>query len=161
MTFNHKLAVAGLAGKRLRDYLLFALFGTALGPLVSLLAVEVGLPGVLGAVVAGAAVWISEPGPFRVFLIPALSAVLIIAGLARGQGDAVPAWWRVLKHPGRLPSEFVDTEGAPAGLINMGVMGLLMWGYCLVVGADLNGPARGGIFTVIGFAAFGKHPRNV
>ena len=30
----------------------------------------------------------------------------------------------------------------------------------LAVRGDFNGPVLGGILTVIGFAAFGKHPRN-
>jgi hypothetical protein len=29
------------------------------------------------------------------------------------------------------------------------------------VGGDLNGPTIGAIFTIVGFAAFGKHPRNI
>jgi hypothetical protein len=31
----------------------------------------------------------------------------------------------------------------------------------LVIGGDLNGPVLGAIFTIIGFAAFGKHPKNI
>ena len=42
----------------------------------------------------------------------------------------------------------------------MGVMGLVTWGYVLAVGGDLNGPVLGGILTAMGFATFGKHPRN-
>ena len=33
--------------------------------------------------------------------------------------------------------------------------------YVLAVGSDLNGPVIGAILTIVGFAAFGKHPRNV
>jgi hypothetical protein len=42
----------------------------------------------------------------------------------------------------------------------MGLIGLASWGYTLLVGAPLNGPVLGGILTVIGFAAFGKHLKN-
>jgi hypothetical protein len=45
-------------------------------------------------------------------------------------------------------------------LVNMGTLGLLAWGYVMAVGGELNGPVLGGILTAIGFAAFGKHPRN-
>ena len=45
-------------------------------------------------------------------------------------------------------------------LLNMGTIGLATWCYVLAVGGDFNGPVLGGIFTAIGFAAFGKHPRN-
>ena len=33
--------------------------------------------------------------------------------------------------------------------------------YILIVGGELNGPVIGAIFTIVGFAAFGKHPRNI
>ena len=31
----------------------------------------------------------------------------------------------------------------------------------LAVGGDLNGPVIGAILTIVGFSAFGKHPRNI
>jgi hypothetical protein len=43
----------------------------------------------------------------------------------------------------------------------MGICGLIGLGYLLLVGADVNGPTSGGIFTIVGFAAFGKHPGNI
>jgi hypothetical protein len=43
----------------------------------------------------------------------------------------------------------------------MGVCGVIGIAYILAVGGDLNGPVIGAIFTVVGFAAFGKHPRNI
>ena len=33
--------------------------------------------------------------------------------------------------------------------------------YILAVGGELNGPVIGAIFTIVGFAAYGKHPRNI
>jgi hypothetical protein len=43
----------------------------------------------------------------------------------------------------------------------MGAVGLIGWGYILLVGGTFNGPTLGGVFTMIGFAAFGKHVFNV
>ena len=43
----------------------------------------------------------------------------------------------------------------------MGVSGAIGMAYILVVGGELNGPVIGAIFTIVGFAAFGKHPRNI
>ena len=31
----------------------------------------------------------------------------------------------------------------------------------LAIGGDLNGPTIGAILTIVGFAAYGKHPRNI
>ncbi len=66
-----------------------------------------------------------------------------------------------MKHSGRLVSDFIILEGFPITLINMGVMGFVMTLYVIVTGNQLNGPTIGGIMTVVGFAAFGKHPKNV
>ena len=78
-----------------------------------------------------------------------------------------PVWanWagyrRLLTSSGRAPSDFLRMVGGGPVLINMGVNGLLATGYILLVGGDLNGPTLGGILTVIGFSAYGKHARNI
>jgi hypothetical protein len=43
----------------------------------------------------------------------------------------------------------------------MSLTGLIGLCYVLLVGGDLNGPVIGAIFTIVGFAAYGKHPRNI
>ena len=43
----------------------------------------------------------------------------------------------------------------------IGINGLIGIAYVLLVEGDLNGPTLGGIFTIMGFSAFGKHPRNI
>ena len=50
--------------------------------------------------------------------------------------------------------------GGPV-LVNMGVNGLIGMAYVFLVGGDLNGPTLGGIFTIMGFSAFGKHVLNI
>lgn len=204
---------ARIAGKQFRDYILIALFGTALGPLVTLVAFEFALPPALGVpagIAAGVAVgavlpavamtmlrlhqgyslynmglttgfvaliaaavafgsgnrvavtplWNAEPTTAMVAVVPALAVVLVATAFALGGRNVVRSWLKLLRLPGRLPSDFMDMISVPAALLNMGIMGLLAWGYTVLVGADLNGPVLGGIFTVIGFAAFGKHPGN-
>ncbi|MFN4190156.1 MAG: DUF1576 domain-containing protein [Pseudothermotoga sp.] len=68
---------------------------------------------------------------------------------------------KLMKHSGKLVSDFILLESFPLTLINMGILGFLMTSYVLVTGSQLNGPTIGGIMTVVGFAAFGKHPKNV
>lgn len=68
---------------------------------------------------------------------------------------------RLFRHSGRLIEDFVIMDGFPITLINMGVMGLLMTICILCTGGELNGATIGGILTVVGFSAFGKHPKNV
>jgi hypothetical protein len=62
---------------------------------------------------------------------------------------------------GQSPTDFIAIAGFGATLANMGVCGLIGMAYILAVGGELNGPVIGAIFTIVGFAAFGKHPRNI
>ncbi len=43
----------------------------------------------------------------------------------------------------------------------MGVNGLIAMGVILLTGGDLNGPTVGGVLTIVGFSAFGKHAGNI
>lgn len=67
----------------------------------------------------------------------------------------------ITKFSGRLVTDFVILEGFAPTLINMGINGFIATFYIILVGGDLNGPTIGGIFTVVGFGAFGKHPKNI
>jgi hypothetical protein len=51
--------------------------------------------------------------------------------------------------------------GIGPSLLNMGLTGTIATAYVLAVGGDLNGPTLGAIFTIVGFSAFGKHPKNI
>jgi hypothetical protein len=68
---------------------------------------------------------------------------------------------RIWASSGQLVTDFVIIEGFGASLINMGINGLIATFYILVVKGDLNGPTVGGILTIVGFSAFGKHPKNI
>ncbi len=68
---------------------------------------------------------------------------------------------RLLKHPGQLVTDFVTLNGFGIAMINMGILGLISTLYVVMVNGELNGPIIGGIFTIVGFGAFGKHTRNV
>lgn len=188
---------AKIARKQFREYILIALFGTALGPLVSLLAVEVGVSPALQIPVAAVAglvsgivlpavaivmlrlhqgynlyniglttgflaifaaaiifgrgdqlpaggLWNSEPSLVLRLCVPVISTALVVAGIAKGRMEALRSFRRILKLPGRLPSDFMDIDSVPGSLVNMGVMGLLMWGYCMAVGAPLTAPYLAG-----------------
>ncbi|MFP4105186.1 MAG: DUF1576 domain-containing protein [Phycisphaerae bacterium] len=204
---------ARIARKSFKEYILMALFGTTLGPLITALAVETGLPlaaalatAVVGGLVAGiilppvaivmlrlhqgfslynigltggfigvfgasllvasgrppspALAWNDAPSLALVLLIPAMCLVLLIAGLSSRPREALASFRKINTLSGRLPSDFMTMSSVEGSLVNMGVIGLLTWAYVMAVGGELNGPVLGGILTAIGFAAFGKHPRN-
>ena len=67
---------------------------------------------------------------------------------------------RITRHSGRAVADFVFMDGVGPTFMNMAVMGLLTIGWLWLVGGDLNGPTLGGVITIMGFAAFGMHPKN-
>lgn len=101
--------------------------------------------------------------PFGIMLT-LLCLGLILTGFFFCNRPPWAAWagYRLLlQHSGRAPSDFLRMYGAAPVLINMGTNGLISMTFLLVAGGDLNGPTLGGIFTVMGFSAFGKHSRNI
>ena len=99
---------------------------------------------------------------FEIFF-GAIFLSLIVLGLYvarasyRKLGDSM---WRILSSTGRLVSDFVQIGDHAATFINMGAMGLIASTFVLLMRGNFNGPVIGGILTVVGFAAFGKHPLN-
>ena len=97
----------------------------------------------------------------------ALSLLCLIFIAAGFFGTGTPFWaaWagyrRLLTTTGRAPSDYLRMLGAGPVLVNIGVNGLIAIAYILLIGGDLNGPTIGGIFTVMGFSAFGKHIFNI
>lgn len=69
--------------------------------------------------------------------------------------------FNVYKYSGRLVSDFVVSEGQGIALMNMAINGMLATTLVLILGGDINGPTIAGIFTIIGFGAFGKHFGNI
>ena len=204
---------AKLARKTFSEYLLIALFGTALGPIVTFIIAEAGIVGIPAYVLGGGtgivigmllpsiaismlqlhkgynlynigftcgflalfaaaifsaagqdlslgSVWGEKDSLVLTIMIPAMSCLFIIMGLISGKKESLTGFWKIMKFPGRLPSDFFDMASPSAGLFNMGIMGLAVWGYTAAVGGDMNGPVLGGMLTIIGFAAFGKHLKN-
>jgi len=108
--------------------------------------------------------WATEYNDVFVIVIGGICVASILIGLF---ATGIPFWasWagykRLLSTTGRSPSDFLRMFGGGPVLINIGVDGLLGIIYVLVVGGHLNGPTIGGIFTIMGFSAFGKHARNI
>ena len=97
-------------------------------------------------------------------LLGGFLVVLFVSMLVAGfiwNGCSFNGLWRITRHTGRAVADFVILDGYPVTLMNMGLLGLVSTWYVLTVGGQLNGPTIGGIFTVCGFAAFGKHIRNI
>ncbi|MBM6615568.1 DUF1576 domain-containing protein [Desemzia sp. RIT804] len=207
------LLYAKLTHTPFKNYLLSALFGTALAPLVSEISFNIGLSlplGILLGCLSGIIVGFILPPLSRHFasfhkgfslynigftagiIGMAFIAVLraykfeidVVNLLSSGNNDlfslfmyslftfmfAVGLYFNggnfkgykeFLDEDGVGGVDFVERHGFGLSLINMALLGLITTTLSLLVGGELNGPVLGGIFTVVGFGAFGKHIKNV
>jgi hypothetical protein len=86
-------------------------------------------------------------------------AVLLLYGLQLNNWSFL-GYRNLLAQSGRLRTDFIRKCGYGLTLINVAFMGLIAWGFVRALGSSLNGPTVGAIFTVMGFSAFGCHPKN-
>lgn len=92
-------------------------------------------------------------------LLISLCIYLIIVGIYINK-DVIKNFSEIFKHKGRLITDFTHLVGYGMTFFNMGIMGLLSILYVIMINGVINGPVLAGIFTVIGFSAFGKHLKN-
>ena len=105
-------------------------------------------------------VWATGYNDFFVKIMVPYCIALIIGGFIIDK-DAFKRFRKLLTYPGVGGSDFVAFEGFGGTLVNMGAVGLFSTFYLCLMGADLNGASVGGIITVIGFGAAGKHLKNI
>ncbi len=104
--------------------------------------------------------WTNGNNGFVVPLLAGMFLTMILCGFWLNEKSfrGVSSIWA---HPGRLLTDFVDIFDFPPVLVNMGANGFVAMTYLLLIGGDFNGPTIGGIFTIVGFSAMGKTPRNI
>jgi len=103
--------------------------------------------------------WSTEYTIFLSWFVAAVMFGLIILGFI--WGASFSQYKKIWKCSGKLASDFVVISDLGTTLVNMGVIGLIGMGYVHLVKGDINGAILAGIFTVAGFGALGKHPRNI
>lgn len=90
----------------------------------------------------------------------ALSLAMIVYGVILERPERVlPKLRRLLKEEGLGDNDYLIKYGG-ACYVNMGAMCLVSTTVMLLLNIPINGPVLGGIFTVVGFSASGKHLRN-
>jgi hypothetical protein len=94
-----------------------------------------------------------------IYLFIVFSAILSLGFYTNGY--SFKNYKQIMTYSGRLITDFVQIEGVSVTLINIGITGFMSLAYILLIGGDLNGPTIGGILTIAGFSAFGKHPKNI
>jgi hypothetical protein len=76
-------------------------------------------------------------------------------------GFSLHGYNKIIKLSGKAVTDFTRKDKQPMALFNIGVTGLASLGMLMILNVHINGPVFGGLFTILGFAAFGKHLRNV
>lgn len=93
------------------------------------------------------------------FLGFVLASMVVIGFLL--DRNALSGLRRIMGESGQAPSDFIAIGGFGAALVNMALTGTIGMAYVLAVGGELNGPVIGALLSIMGFAAFGKHTKNI
>ncbi len=103
--------------------------------------------------------WYSEirMGLYGVFYI---LFILCIVYAVFKDNTSIKKYLFLLKTSGHK-ADYIKDFGFEAVLINIGMTGIVSLLFLNLIQAPLNGPTLGGVLTIVGFAASGKHIRNI
>lgn len=105
-------------------------------------------------------IWTTGNNPLLGSFVGVLLLSMVLLGVLIDR-RAFSRFWLLMRASGQAPSDFLASAGLGATLLNMGLSGAIGMLYILAIGGDLNGPSIGALLSIVGFAAFGKHPRNI
>ncbi len=93
-------------------------------------------------------------------LLAILLIVMVLWGIAINNWS-MKGYGKLLNNLSISDRDYMEHYGLGITLINMSLVGFIATAYVLLVGGELNGPVLGGVLTVMGFGANGKHPKNI
>lgn len=102
----------------------------------------------------------SEAHHLFLYILILVGSILTIILALLSKKDAFKDYPKILKSSGRLVSDYMRETSKETTMLNVGIMGLISLLFITVLEIKINGPVFSGILTVMGFAAFGKHPKN-
>ena len=97
--------------------------------------------------------------PIRWLAFGVLASMIVLGFILNGK--SFKHYPEIFKESGTAITDFVEIMGIGNTLTNMGIVGLIGMLYIELVGGHYNGATLGGILTMVGFAAFGKQPKNI
>jgi len=114
----------------------------------------------VGVVIVPVSIWNQGYTFVLAIFLYVISLLLILFGLCRTNiKESFQNVGKMMKQSGRLVTDFYFQFGDSVYL-NMGFLCAAATTTVLLIGGDLNGPTIGGIFTIVGYGALGKHLRN-
>lgn len=114
-----------------------------------------------GMTIEARLLWSSGNDGVLLAMLLILFGGMAVGALAWGGRETLASYRKILKTYGLSGTDYLKEEGGAPTVFNMGINGLFATIMVLAVGGDLNGPTIGGIFTIVGFSATGKHLRNI
>ncbi|HIT41477.1 MAG TPA: DUF1576 domain-containing protein [Candidatus Caccovicinus merdipullorum] len=114
-----------------------------------------------GIETASRQIWYTGGNRLFAGLLFLLFGIMIFFGLLKGPRQVLECYCSILKSSGISGTDYLKDYGHSPVMLNMGINGLFATCFVLAVGGELNGPTIGGIFTIVGFSATGKHLRNI
>ena len=116
-----------------------------------------------GVVLTLETTWGSENHTQLMVLLLILIAALFVLGVVLGCRN-----WRIykrlLRHSGRSVADFILLDGVAPTFVNMALVGAVALAYLLLLyplGVRINGPLACCVISIMGFGAFGMHPKNI
>ena len=100
-----------------------------------------------------------ENSPIIILTLLIMFIYLICIGIYINKG-IFKEYKNIFRYSGRVVTDYTYLVGYGLTFFNMGLMGLICLLYVILIGGIVNGPVIAGIFTVVGFSAFGKHLKN-
>ncbi len=94
------------------------------------------------------------------YILPIISVLYIMIAFFANPKVYV-RYFALLKTSGRLISDYAYEFKREAVLLNFGILGLFLFFICLIFKVPLNGVIFGSILSILGFAGYGLHLRNV
>lgn len=90
-------------------------------------------------------------------LIIIICVIYLVLGIILGD---IKEYDKITSQSGRAVTDFTRRDNQGLTMFNIGITGLGALSVLLLLNVNINGPVFGGLFTIIGFAAFGKHIKN-
>ncbi len=100
-----------------------------------------------------------ENSPWIISLLIVLFIYLIVMAFLTNK-NVLKDYKAIYGYKGRTITDFTSLLGYGVTFLNMGILGLASLAFVLLLGGVVNGPVMAAIFTIVGFAAFGKQPKN-
>ncbi len=103
----------------------------------------------------------SRNGTLLIILLLIIIGFAVTGIMADGPGRAFSGFTQLQFQPARLISDFTESKGIGAALLNSAAVGAVGLAFITCAGVRLSGPTFAAVLTMMGFALFGKTPLNI